>query len=132
MKREPAYLRKVFIGGLDYRTTTESLKAYFEKYGELLDVVVMMDTKTNRSRGFGFVAFSHSSMVDDVQKDRPHSIDGRTVDTKRAVPKNRIGKPETGTTVKKLFVGGLKDDVDEEVSFFAQIICNFVIILLKS
>ncbi|XP_076032292.1 heterogeneous nuclear ribonucleoprotein at 87F isoform X4 [Oratosquilla oratoria] len=111
---EPEQMRKLFIGGLDYRTTDESLKAYFEKYGEIVDVVVMKDPKTKRSRGFGFVAFSKAYMVDDAQKNRPHKIDGRAVDTKRAVPREEIGRPESGVTVKKLFVGGIKDDVDDD------------------
>jgi len=111
---QPEQMRKLFIGGLDYRTTDESLKEYFEQYGEIVDVVVMKDPKTKRSRGFGFVAFSQAYMVDEAQKHRPHKIDGRSVDTKRAVPRDEIGKPESGVTVKKLFVGGIKDDVDEE------------------
>lgn len=35
-------MRKLFIGGLDYRTTDETLKSYFEKWGEIVDVVVCM------------------------------------------------------------------------------------------
>jgi len=40
-----------------------------------------------RSRGFGFVVYSRVSMVDAAQAARPHVIDGREVETKRAVPK---------------------------------------------
>lgn len=41
----------------------------------------------HRSRGFGFVVYSRVSMVDAAQAARPHVVDGREVETKRAVPK---------------------------------------------
>jgi hypothetical protein len=47
-KTEPEHIRKLFIGGLDYRTTDESLKKHFEQWGEIVDVVVMKDPKTKR------------------------------------------------------------------------------------
>ncbi|KAH8335731.1 heterogeneous nuclear ribonucleoprotein 87F isoform X1 [Drosophila bipectinata] len=111
---EPEQLRKLFIGGLDYRTTDEGLKAHFEKWGNIVDVVVMKDPKTKRSRGFGFITYSQSYMIDNAQNARPHKIDGRTVEPKRAVPRQEIDAPNAGATVKKLFVGGLRDDHDEE------------------
>jgi len=113
--QEPEHLCKLFIGGLDYRTTDESLKSHFEQYGEIVDVIVMKDPQTKRSRGFGFVAFSHGYMVDEAQKNRPHCIDGRNVDTKRAIPRDEIGKSETGGSVKKLFVGGIKDLNEDDI-----------------
>jgi len=113
--QEPEHLCKLFIGGLDYRTTDESLKSHFEQYGEIVDVIVMKDPQTKRSRGFGFVAFSHGYMVDEAQKNRPHCIDGRNVDTKRAIPRDEIGKAEGGGTVKKLFVGGIKDLTEDDI-----------------
>ncbi|XP_063984378.1 heterogeneous nuclear ribonucleoprotein A1, A2/B1 homolog isoform X1 [Diachasmimorpha longicaudata] len=113
-KNEPEHVRKLFIGGLDYRTTDDSLKKHFEQWGEIVDVVVMKDPKTKRSRGFGFITYSRAHMVDDAQNARPHRVDGRVVEPKRAVPRQEIGRPEAGATVKKLFVGGLKDDHEEE------------------
>lgn len=113
-KNEPEHVRKLFIGGLDYRTTDDSLKKHFEQWGEIVDVVVMKDPKTKRSRGFGFITYSRGHMVDDAQNARPHRVDNRVVEPKRAVPRQEIGRPEAGATVKKLFVGGLKDDHEEE------------------
>lgn len=74
---EPEHVRKLFIGGLDYRTTDDSLKKHFEQWGDIVDVVVMKDPKTKRSRGFGFITYSRSQMVDDAQNARPHRVDGR-------------------------------------------------------
>ncbi|XP_049947064.1 heterogeneous nuclear ribonucleoprotein A1, A2/B1 homolog isoform X1 [Schistocerca serialis cubense] len=111
---EPEHVRKLFIGGLDYRTTDESLKKHFEQWGEIVDVVVMKDPGTKRSRGFGFITYSRAHMVDDAQAARPHKVDGRVVEPKRAVPRTEIGRPEAGATVKKLFVGGLKEEVEED------------------
>ncbi|CAD6233920.1 GSCOCG00007397001-RA-CDS [Cotesia congregata] len=113
-KNEPEHVRKLFIGGLDYRTTDDSLKKHFEQWGEIVDVVVMKDPKTKRSRGFGFITYSRAHMVDDAQRARPHQVDNRVVEPKRAVPRQEIGRPEAGATVKKLFVGGLKDDHEED------------------
>lgn len=45
---EPEYLRKLFIGGLDLQTSAEDLQAHFEKFGEIVDVVVMKDPKTKK------------------------------------------------------------------------------------
>lgn len=84
---EPEQFRKVFIGGLSYKTDDDALKAYFGKYGDLVDHVVMKDSQTGRSRGFGFVTYSNSSMVDELMKNRPHIIDGRQVEPKRATPR---------------------------------------------
>lgn len=84
---EPEQMRKLFIGGLNYSTSEEALRAHFEKFGEVVDCVVMRDTQTKRSRGFGFITYSSSSMVDRAQEARPHNVDGREVEPKRAVPR---------------------------------------------
>lgn len=120
--QEPEQFRKLFIGGLDYRSTEESLKSHFEEWGEIVDCVVMRDPNTKKSRGFGFITYKKAYMVDDAQAARPHKIDGREVEPKRAVPREEAGKPEAQATVKKVFVGGLKEEIEEEdlKEYFSQ------------
>jgi len=36
----------------------EQFLCFFEKFGEVIDSVVMVDRHTKRSRGFGFVTFA--------------------------------------------------------------------------
>ncbi|XP_067617186.1 ribonucleoprotein RB97D-like isoform X2 [Eurosta solidaginis] len=111
---EADHLRKMFIGGLSAITTEESLRAFYKQWGEVVDAIVMRDPATKRSRGFGFITYSDTLGVDRAQAARPHVIDGKQVDSKRALPKPELGKPEASTTVKKIFVGGLKENHDEQ------------------
>lgn len=41
---------KIFIGGLSWQTTESTLRYYFEKFGELSDVALMMDKRTGKPR----------------------------------------------------------------------------------
>ena len=40
-----------------------------------------------RSRGFGFITYKFSMSVDEAQGNRPHTIDNKEVETKRATPR---------------------------------------------
>merc|ERR1719507_1961440 len=73
---EPA----VFVGGLSYDTTTESLRYHFESYGEVTYARVMTDRESGRSRGCGKVAFSTEQERDDAIAQLDQSdLDGRTI-----------------------------------------------------
>uniref|UniRef100_A0A3B3UCD2 Heterogeneous nuclear ribonucleoprotein A1b n=1 Tax=Poecilia latipinna TaxID=48699 RepID=A0A3B3UCD2_9TELE len=111
--REPEQLRKLFIGGLSFETTDESLRAHFEQWGSLTDCVVMRDPNSKRSRGFGFVTYSSVQEVDAAMAARPHKVDGRVVEPKRAVSREDSNRPGAHVTVKKIFVGGIKEDTEE-------------------
>ncbi|XP_078144440.1 heterogeneous nuclear ribonucleoprotein A1b isoform X3 [Centroberyx gerrardi] len=111
--REPEQLRKLFIGGLSFETTDESLRAHFEQWGTLTDCVVMRDPSNKRSRGFGFVTYSSVQEVDAAMDARPHKVDGRLVEPKRAVSREDSNRPGAHVTVKKIFVGGIKEDTEE-------------------
>lgn len=111
---EPEPFRKLFIGGLSLITSDEVLKEFYSRFGELLDCVVMRDSQTKKSRGFGFVTFSSKKEVDKAMKARPHEIDNKTVDPKRAVPRDQSNRSEFNISTKRLYVSGVREDHTED------------------
>ena len=53
---------------------------------------------------------------------RPHVIDGKTVDPKRAVPREMSSKGEHNVSTKRLYVSGIREDHTEAAlrSYFEQ------------
>ncbi|XP_025091174.1 RNA-binding protein Musashi homolog 2-like isoform X5 [Pomacea canaliculata] len=111
---------KMFIGGLSWQTSAESLRTYFDKFGEIKESMVMKDPTTKRSRGFGFVTYRDPASVEKVLASGPHLIDSKTVDPKLAFP--RKAQPKMVTRTKKIFVGGLSSSttVDDVKKYFSQ------------
>ncbi|KAM7254074.1 hypothetical protein ACFE04_031756 [Oxalis oulophora] len=115
--------KKLFLGGVGYETTEETLKTYFSQYGDVSDVEVIHDKVTGRHRGFAFISFSDQTAADQAIK-HSHTIDGRNVDARKAYPRQviqtsaRSGIVNSGTynfRTKKIFVGGLPSSVTEKV-----------------
>ncbi|CAG02993.1 unnamed protein product [Tetraodon nigroviridis] len=69
---------KMFIGGLSWQTSPDSLRDYFSKFGEIRECMVMRDPTTKRSRGFGFVTFTDAASVDKVLAQQHHELDSKT------------------------------------------------------
>jgi len=49
---------KLYVGGLSYSTTSESLREYFGQCGTVESATVITDRMSGDSRGFGFVEMS--------------------------------------------------------------------------
>ncbi|XP_044584358.1 RNA-binding protein Musashi homolog Rbp6 isoform X3 [Cotesia glomerata] len=111
---------KMFIGGLSWQTSPESLREYFTKYGDITEVMVMKDPTTRRSRGFGFITFADPSSVDKVLAQGNHELDGKKIDPKVAFP--RRTHPKMVTRTKKIFVGGLSapTTLEDVKNYFEQ------------
>ncbi|KAB1259092.1 DAZ-associated protein 1 [Camelus dromedarius] len=117
--------RKLFVGGLDWSTTQETLRSYFSQYGEVVDCVIMKDKTTNQSRGFGFVKFKDPNCVGTVLASRPHTLDGRNIDPKPCTPRGmqpertrpkegwQKGPRSDNSKSNKIFVGGIPHNCGE-------------------
>ncbi|CAD7675625.1 unnamed protein product [Nyctereutes procyonoides] len=89
--KEPEQLRKPFIGGLSFKTTDDSLREHFEKWGTLTDF----------------------EGVDAAMCVWPHKVDGCVVEPKRAVSREDSEKPGAHLTGKEIFGSGIKEDTEE-------------------
>jgi len=80
--------KKIFVGGLSSNITEDEFRSYFEQFGTVVDVVVIYDSLTQRSRGFGFVEFDSEESVDEVMQKSFHELKNKLVEVKIAVPKD--------------------------------------------
>ena len=46
---------KLYVGGVPYSATNESLATHFAAAGEVLSAMIIVDRMSGRSKGFGFV-----------------------------------------------------------------------------
>jgi RNA recognition motif-containing protein len=68
---------RLYVGNLSFKTTEDSLKALFERDGRsVVEVKIISDRETGRSRGFGFVEMASD---DDANK-AIGALDGLEID----------------------------------------------------
>ena len=109
---EKESLRKLFVGGISLSTTDDAFKSHFSQYGMITDSVIIRDPQTKKSKGFGFVTYDSIAATDAALAGRPHNIDNREVEIKRAIPRD----DQSGTghiRAKKIFMGGLSTEATE-------------------
>ena len=53
--------KKLYVGGLPYKTTNDELKSHFETVGSVASATIIMDKMTGRSKGFGFVEMENDA-----------------------------------------------------------------------
>ncbi|CAH8614950.1 unnamed protein product [Heterobilharzia americana] len=111
-------LGKLFIGGLSQSTNNDSLRLYFSRFGKIDKAIVMMDNKTGRSRGFGYIKYYEYKSVILTLEVKLHIIDGKQVDVKQF----NINMKGCNRRNLKIFVGGisLEQDIESIKAYFKQ------------
>uniref|UniRef100_A0A8C8VV20 RRM domain-containing protein n=1 Tax=Peromyscus maniculatus bairdii TaxID=230844 RepID=A0A8C8VV20_PERMB len=66
---------KLFIGGLNLETDEKALEAAFGKYGRIIEVLLMKDRETSKSRGFAFVTFENPADAKAASRDMNGKMD---------------------------------------------------------
>jgi len=79
--------KKLYVGGIPYTTTDESLKTAFSQAGTVVSATIIMDRMTGRSKGFGFVEMStDEDAAKAIEMYNGKDFEGRTLTVNEARP----------------------------------------------
>ncbi|XP_022774923.1 UBP1-associated proteins 1A-like isoform X2 [Durio zibethinus] len=94
--------RKLFVHGLAWETTRESLASAFEPFGEIEDWNVIVDKATGKCKGYGFVLFKKRKSASKALKEPKKKILNRMTSCQLAsVGPNSIAKDADQSHQKK-------------------------------
>uniref|UniRef100_A0A0D9VSR4 RRM domain-containing protein n=1 Tax=Leersia perrieri TaxID=77586 RepID=A0A0D9VSR4_9ORYZ len=109
-QQQPAFgdttLTKVFVGGLAWETHKDTLREHFERFGDILEAVIISDKLTGRSKGYGFVTFKEADAAKKACEDATPVISGRRANCNlaslgakpRAQPPSHLLRPSPPAT----------------------------------
>jgi len=79
--------KKLFVGGLSFETTENTLKETFSKAGTVESAAIIVDKVSGRSKGFGFVEMSSEEEAKKaIEMFNGKELDGRNVTVNEARP----------------------------------------------
>jgi RNA recognition motif-containing protein len=79
--------KKLYVGGISYGTSEDTLKKHFEAAGEVEAATIIMDKMTGRSKGFGFVTMKNDAEAESaINMFNGKELEGRTLTVNEARP----------------------------------------------
>ena len=77
---------QLYVGNLPFRTNEDELADLLSHYGELDQVRIIRDRRSNRSKGFGFVTFHYQEDATDALALHQQDYEGRALIVRYAKP----------------------------------------------
>lgn len=95
---------ELYVGNLSQNTTEDQIRTMFEVNGELTEVIIMVDSDTGRSKGYGFVEMKNFIAA----REAVDHLNGRMLDGHKLLVKP-AGK-HLGTPLKGVSGGSLRNE----------------------
>ncbi|KAI3902263.1 hypothetical protein MKW92_011831 [Papaver armeniacum] len=121
--------RKIFVHGLGWDTTAETLISVFKKYGEIEDCKAVCDKVSGKSKGYAFILFKRRSSAKKALKEPQKKIGNRMTACQLAsagpapAPAAAVAAPPVSEyTARKIYVSNVGAEVDPQklLAFFSR------------
>ncbi|KAF2307789.1 hypothetical protein GH714_031749 [Hevea brasiliensis] len=103
--------RKLFVRGLAWNTTSETLCAAFRVHGEIEEGAVIYDKATGKSRGYGFITYKHMESTQSALAAPSKLIDGRMSVCNLACEGLSGASTTPDSAQRKLYIGVVTRDL---------------------
>ncbi|CAA0813178.1 UBP1-associated protein 2A [Striga hermonthica] len=124
--------RKIFVHGLGWEASDETITTLFSKYGEIEDCKVVKDKISGKSKGYAFILFKHRKGARRALKEPQKLIEGRMASCQLAsagpvrapTPAVAASVPapyESEYTRRKIYVSNVSPELDPNklLAFFS-------------
>ena len=109
---QPQKLR-VFVGGISARADFEDIEQYFSQIGNLESCKIKINKKTGRCIGYGYLTCSDQETFDKIVNEK-HTVNGRMIDCKPLLKKEKLAQMVEDERSRKIFVGNLESTTTGE------------------
>lgn len=77
------------MGGVGLDVTEDDFNSFFSQYGTVIDAQLMIDTKTGKPRGFGFITFDSHEAVEKIVSEPVLILKEKHIEVKKAEPRSK-------------------------------------------
>ena len=110
-----AEMFRIFVGGLSYDVDNYRLKDAFNRFGNVKKALVIRDSESGQSKGYGFITMTDYSSFQAALSAEVY-IGGRWADLHEVQSKGTLKQQDSKEQANKIFIGGiLQSTTDREI-----------------
>ena len=83
--------QSIYVANLPWKASEEDVEALFGRFGEVHQATIIIDRRTGRSKGFGFVDMPRQAATTAIEELNGSKMGGRDLKVRSARPRHKRG-----------------------------------------
>lgn len=104
---------RMFVGGLSYKVDNKMLRTHFEHFGNIKKALIIRESSTGQSKGYGFVTFTCRKSYEEALNSSI-LITGVKADCHPVMTKRNLREKTSKDINLKIFVGGISQSTNKQ------------------